>query len=111
MCEAFDNYHQLRKKRNPDIFFFSLFSFSIYLSKYLESMRILLLIAFISLVYASSDYFDLLDNEFEQTEKGTVRKYYIAAEEGIWDYASQTGSVVNVPGKRPKKKKGKYSWY
>ncbi|KAG2211915.1 hypothetical protein INT47_004602 [Mucor saturninus] len=63
-------------------------------------MRILLYIAtFISLVFASSDYFDILDKEFEQTVKGKTRTFYITAEEEIWDYASQSASAANVPDK------------
>lgn len=62
-------------------------------------MRILLILIFvISFVNASSDYFDILDSEFEQKQTGKVQKYYISAEEGIWDYASQSGLKANVPG-------------
>lgn len=62
-------------------------------------MRMLLyLTTLISLVIASSDYFDILDKEFEQTLKGKTRTYYISAEEEIWDYASQSSSADNVAG-------------
>lgn len=49
-------------------------------------------------VNASNDYFDLLQDEFEATPIGQVRRFYITAEEGIWDYASEIDSKSNVPG-------------
>ncbi|GAA5805122.1 Cupredoxin [Helicostylum pulchrum] len=51
---------------------------------------VILLIVAIALVYASPDYFDILDNEFEQELNGEERTFYIAAEESIWDYSSQS---------------------
>lgn len=62
---------------------------------------VILLIVAIALVYASPDYFDILDDEFEQELNGKERTFYIAAEESIWDYSSQSKNP-NVTGTKKK---------
>lgn len=69
---------------------------------------VILLIVAIALVYASPDYFDILDNEFEQELNGEERTFYIAAEESIWDYSSQSKNP-NVTGDKKKKINNKES--
>lgn len=58
-----------------------------------------ILLILISSIYASSDYFDILEKELYQKLDGKVRKFYITAEESIWDYASECDSKENVPSK------------
>lgn len=48
---------------------------------------------------AASDYFEILDNELDQSLNGQVRTFHITAEESIWDYASECSDKDNVPGK------------
>lgn len=38
--------------------------------------------------------FETLHNELERPLNGTVREYYIAAEDVIWDYAQHAGNVA-----------------
>jgi hypothetical protein len=52
----------------------------------------------LGLAYAFPDYFEILEDEFEQKLNGKVRTFFISAEESIWDYASQIRSKSNVPG-------------
>lgn len=59
---------------------------------------LLILFLFITLVYAAPGYFDILDDEFEQELNGVERTFYIAAEESIWDYASQSPKHTSIPG-------------
>jgi hypothetical protein len=57
-----------------------------------------LIVIFITIVQA--DYFKELTTEFKQKKAtGQVRRFFITAEEGIWDYASECASKANVPGK------------
>ena len=42
-----------------------------------------------------ADYFDILRQEFEQTPTGKVRRFFITAEEEIWDYASESQNPVS----------------
>lgn len=66
-------------------------------------MRILLILLLtLSFVYASPDYYEILEDEFKNKLNGKVRTFYIAAEESIWDYASQSRSKSNVPGTKIK---------
>jgi hypothetical protein len=59
-----------------------------------------LIILFVTIVQAVPDYYKELATEFKQTKvTGQVRRFFITAEEGIWDYASECASKANVPGK------------
>lgn len=61
-------------------------------------MFLILLLFFICAIRA--DYFDILQKEYKEVITGKVRRFYITAEEEVWDYASQIANNTNVPGNK-----------
>lgn len=58
-----------------------------------------LIVLFITIAHAAPDYYKELTTEFKQKKTtGQVRRFFITAEESIWDYASECASKENVPG-------------
>lgn len=65
-------------------------------------MNLLIALGTVLLISAiRADYFDILEKEYNQTVTGKVRRFYITAEEEVWDYASQIST--NVPSETKKK--------
>ncbi|KAI8991621.1 Cupredoxin [Mycotypha africana] len=71
-----------------------------------------LFITFFCFAFANAvDYFDQLQNELNQSPTGQVRRFYITAEETIWDYTAESSQMdEEYEDLTYTRKKERYHW-